>query len=143
MRLSRQFQACLFFLRKDFEHTKSTNNFHPLRSFYARKKPLPLSFFICLFLFLLVGFGWFAFLYAQNLFVKKKINRLEIVLVTSFYYTTVFDLFNVLSFWLVQSQQNDHYVFDSFKASTQVWFKTQLLIVKTLQLFSVRFQLRS
>ena len=37
MRLSGQFQACLFFLRKDFEREKSTKTqnkqFSPLRSF--------------------------------------------------------------------------------------------------------------
>ena len=39
MRLSRQFQACLFFLQKDFAHTKitktQTSDF--LRSLYAQK----------------------------------------------------------------------------------------------------------
>ena len=60
------------------------NHFHPLRSFCLRKKPLHFLFFVQLFLFLLVGFGWFAFFYAQNLFIKRKKNSLEIVLVTSF-----------------------------------------------------------
>ena len=60
-----------------------TNNFHPLRSFYARKKHCLYCFlFVYLFIFLLVGFGWFAFLCTQKLFVKKSL--LEIVLITSF-----------------------------------------------------------
>ena len=58
MRLSGQFQASLLrFLRKDFERTKNINEFHLLKRFYARKKPLPLLFFVRLFLILLVGFG--------------------------------------------------------------------------------------
>ena len=87
MRLSGQFQACLLFifLRNDLERIKSTNNFHSLRSSYLL---LYLLLFVCLFLFLWVGFGWFAFLYAQNLFVKNKINLLQIVLIASFYSTT-------------------------------------------------------
>ena len=35
-----------------------------------------------------VCFEFWCFFYAQNLFVKKE-NSLEIVLITSFYYTTV------------------------------------------------------
>ena len=35
-----------------------------------------------------VCFAFWCFFYAQNLFVKKE-NSLEIVLITSFYYTTV------------------------------------------------------
>ena len=45
----------IFFLRKDFERKKSTqtysNDFHPLSSFCAREKLLPLLFSVCLFLF--------------------------------------------------------------------------------------------
>ena len=88
MRLSGQFQASLLlFLRKDFGRTKKINDFDPLKSFYARKKSLPLLFFVRLFLILLVGFGWFAFFFAQNLFVKKII-WFEIALKASLYYTT-------------------------------------------------------
>ena len=36
----------------------------------------------------MVDFCVWVFLCARNLFVKKKINKLEIVLITSFYYTT-------------------------------------------------------
>ena len=76
MRLSGQFQVCLFIylfiLRKDFERTRASKPNHSLRTFCPCKKPLPLLFFVCLFLLLLVGFGGFAFLYAQNFFVKRK-----------------------------------------------------------------------
>ena len=65
------FKHVNFFLQKDFRRTKSNNDFHPIRRFNVAKKPLPLLFFVCLFLFLLVGFGWIAFLWAQNLFAKK------------------------------------------------------------------------
>ena len=63
-----------------------TNDFHPFRSFYARRKPLPLLFFVRLFLvclFFLIGFGWFAFFSRSKSFLKK-INWLEIVLIVSF-----------------------------------------------------------
>ena len=47
--------SVLFFLRKDFEHKKArkrkANDFHPLRSFCAREKLLPLLFSVRLFLF--------------------------------------------------------------------------------------------
>ena len=36
-------------------------------------------------------FAFWCILCARNHFVKKKINRLEIVLITSFYYTTSID----------------------------------------------------
>ena len=65
------FKHVNFFLQKDFRRTKSNNDFHPIRRFNVPKKSLPLMFFVRLFLFLLVGFGWIAFLYPQNLFAKK------------------------------------------------------------------------
>ena len=90
MRLSRQFQACFFFYEK-ISHTqkhsqvkinqqnkiKQTlnnkgNNFLLVQTSKRLK-------FVC--------FTFLCFLCAQNLFVKK-INKLETVLMTSFYYTT-------------------------------------------------------
>ena len=89
MRSSGTFQACLFFLRKGFERKKApkrkANDFQLLKSFCEGKK-----FFVvyCLLNFvLLVSFSLWVSFYAQNLFVKK-INKLEIVPITSFYYTT-------------------------------------------------------
>ena len=73
MRFSGQFQ----FFKKH-----KINNFPPLRSFYLQKL-LPLLFSVCLFLFCLLVLVCFKFLWAQNLF-RKKINRLQIVLITSF-----------------------------------------------------------
>ena len=68
-----------------------------------------------------------------------------------------FDLFEpskkLASFWLAQSQKNKYQLFELFKiikmitkflassnspVSNRLWFKTKLLLVKTLQLFSVR-----
>ena len=57
MRLLGQFQVCLLFfffenilsVKKTPKH--KTNDFHPLRSFCAREKLLPLLFFVCLILF--------------------------------------------------------------------------------------------
>ena len=73
-----QFQACLFFYEKvlsvkKHQHTKQKRQqFFTLLEVYA----LPLLFSI------------FVLFYAQNLFVKKKINRFEIVPLTSLCYTT-------------------------------------------------------
>ena len=57
----------IFFLRKYFEREKSTktqiNDFHPLRSFCARKKLLVLLSSICLFLFSQLILVWFKFLW--------------------------------------------------------------------------------
>ena len=89
MRLSGQFQACLFFYEKISRAQKSlkrkTNDFYPLR----REKLLPLLFSVCLICF----FGLLLVIVcARNLFVKKKkINRLEIVQIASFYNTTIID----------------------------------------------------
>ena len=76
MRLLGQFQASLFiylFYEKTLSFQKASKskatNF-PFSEVFMREKLLPLFFFVRLFVFLLVGFGWFAFFYAQNLFVK-------------------------------------------------------------------------
>ena len=68
MRLSGEFQACLLFYEKISSVKEvpkhKTNDFHPLRSFCARKKLLPFLLFayfclICVFC-------------VQNFFVKKN-----------------------------------------------------------------------
>ena len=75
MRLSRQFQVCLFFLRKDIKCTKSTkpkiNSFHPLRSFCARKTRC-LCCFCALIFVLLVGFCLISVFVHSRCFRKKK-----------------------------------------------------------------------
>ena len=78
MRLSGPFQACLFFLRKDFEHKKAPKR---LLEVFVHKKLLPLLFFVRLFLFC---WFWFdlRFLRSKS-FCKKKVNGLKIVLITS------------------------------------------------------------
>ena len=81
------------FLRRNFERKKSTKTqnkrFPPsqklLRSFCARKKLLPLLFFVHLILFCQFVFACDVFLCAQNFFVKKKINWLKIVLSSIIY----------------------------------------------------------
>ena len=85
MWLSGQFQDSLFFLRKDFECTKNakSNNFHLLRSFCARKIVAFAVF--CWFIFVFIGWFWLnlRFCALKNFFVKK-IDWLEIVLITSY-----------------------------------------------------------
>ena len=93
MRLSRQFQASLFFffnekilrLQKHSQaninhqnkikqtlNRKGNNFLHTQTSQRMKVSCFELRCYLC----------------AQNLFVKKKISRLEIVLITLFYYTT-------------------------------------------------------
>ena len=86
MRLSRQFPACLlFFLKKRFCVHKNTSQAkiseqnknkvtlnNKGNNLLCARKLLTCDMFLC----------------ARNLFVKK-INRLEIVLITSFYNTTI------------------------------------------------------
>ena len=64
---------------------RETNNLHPLKSFCAREKLLPLLVSVCLVLFcfvLLVDFAWI-YVFVRLKSFLEKINRLEIVLITS------------------------------------------------------------
>ena len=73
-----------------------TNDFHPLRSFCARKKPLLLLFFVRFFFILLVGFCLISVFVRLRFFrKKKKINRLSIVLIISVHYTSFFYCFRL------------------------------------------------
>ena len=75
MRLSGQFQA-------------KQMAFTPLEIF-VHIKMLPLLFSVCLILFHWLIFAYECFFYTKNkTFSKKKKSRLEIVLITSLYYTT-------------------------------------------------------
>ena len=66
LRLSEQIWVCL---------TSKTNTFVPHISFRAREKLLPLLFSVRLFLFCWLVFACEVFLCAQNLSVKKKVNK--------------------------------------------------------------------
>ena len=85
MRLSRQFQVCLlFFLTKRFLVHKNTSHLEA----YARVKNCCLC---CLALVYFCFVSWFLLVTCfcvREIFSSKKINRLEIVLITSLYYTT-------------------------------------------------------
>ena len=81
MRLSGPFQACLFFLRKDFEHKKAPKR---LLEVFVHKKLLPLLFFVRFFFCFVSWFGLICVFVHLKFFGKKKINRFEIVLITSF-----------------------------------------------------------
>ena len=85
MRLSKQFQDCLFFLAKRFRAHKIT----PHLEVYVRVKSYCLC---CLVLVYFCFVSWFllvAGFCGRKIFLsKKKKNRLEIVLITSIYYTT-------------------------------------------------------
>ena len=79
------------FLQKDYAHTKNiqrkTNDFHPLRNIRAHQK-CRLCCFLCAYFCFLSWFLLAGVFYAQNLFVKKKINRFEIVQIASINTTT-------------------------------------------------------
>ena len=66
LRLSEQIWVCL---------TSKTNTFVPHISFRAREKLLPLLLSVHLLLFCWSVFACEMFLCAQNLFVKKKVNK--------------------------------------------------------------------
>ena len=75
MRLSKKFEACLFFLRKSLERKRSTkhktNGFHPLRSFSTHEKLLFLLVSVCLNLFCRFIFACAVFFTREIFFVKK------------------------------------------------------------------------
>ena len=133
MRLSRQFQAWLFFLQKDFKckkknsqaninqqnkikHTldNSGNNFLHAQTSKRVK---------------VTCFAIWSFSCVQNLFVKKKINRLEIVLLTSLYYTTdmyPYQLTYQTSIYMHLSSfvticENLFFLWESFWTSSYLW----------------------
>ena len=83
----------LFKYFKCIKSTKrKTSDFYPLRSLCApRKKLSPLLLLLVSFCFISWFFVW-VFLYAWNLFIKKKnnkINRFKIIFITSITYTTL------------------------------------------------------
>ena len=86
MRLSRQFQVCLFFLRKNFEWKREYQNakqtISTLLEVFARKKIAPFTISYSLIFVLLVGFCLWCVFRVRKFFLKK-IFRLEIVLITS------------------------------------------------------------
>ena len=126
MRLSGQFQVCLFFfLRKDFERKKTHHKQKPTNKtkisnkkqqrwqYFAPKnfKGCETRFFCILVLF-----------YKQNFFVKKKkqskINRLEIALITSF----AMLLINSFNIWIVWICIEKYQYFLSYWNTTPYFF---------------------
>ena len=118
MRLSRQFQACLYFFAKRFcvlkKHQNAKQATFTLLENCARKKLLPCLFSVCLILFCWLMLAC-VFLCARNLFVKKKINRLEIVLITSFYYTTKLTMLLLLCTLSRRKKPNDYKIVERKK----------------------------
>ena len=82
------FKSVYFFYENNFKGEKNTkrktNDFHPLRSFCACKKMLPLLFSVPLFFFCKLIFACDVFYLRLKFFRKKKISWLEIVLITSY-----------------------------------------------------------
>ena len=85
MSLSGKFQACLIFYEKIAQKAQNVKQKTFTLLEVCARKNLLLS--VSLFLFCWSIFACDVFLCERNLFVKK-INRLEIVPITSLYYTT-------------------------------------------------------
>ena len=81
-----------FFLTKRFFQTKSTKasnkQLPPSQKLLCTKKPRCLCCFLFVYFCLLVGFAFICIFMRSRFFEKKKINRLEIVLIASIHYTT-------------------------------------------------------
>ena len=117
MRLSRQFQACLYFFAKRFCVLKKYQNAKQatftLLENCARKKLLPCLFSVCFILFCSLMLACM-FLCARNLFLKK-INRLEIVLITSFYYTAKLTMLLLICTLSRREKPNDYKIVERKK----------------------------
>ena len=70
------------------KHQTQNKRLLPSKKFLRAQKIVAFVVSVCLILFRWLIFACDVFLSARNLFVKKKINRLEIVTRTSFYHTT-------------------------------------------------------
>ena len=94
MRLSGKLQASLFFFNEKIlslqKASKRKITYFPRLWSFLCKTLLALLFFVRLFVVLLVGFGWFTFLYAQNLLVKKENKLVKKCPDSLIYYTTPF-----------------------------------------------------
>ena len=107
MRLSRQFQACLSFFTKRFRSHEKHQNVKQatftLLKICAHERLLPLLLSVCLILFCWLMFACECFFLRVKFFREKNINRLKIVLITSFHYSTLNNLKHRL---LLQAKQN-------------------------------------
>ena len=97
------FKPVFFFFYEKISHAqeapkRKTNNFHPLRSLWAQNFVLFVN--VCLWVFLCV----------RNLFVKK-INRLEIFLITSLHFTTSKKFIKKMFFFSLLFLSRDHSVY--------------------------------
>ena len=86
--------------QKALKHKQAT---FTLLEVCAREKLLPLLFSVCLILFCWLMFACECFFLRVKFFREKNINRLKIVLITSFHYSTLNNLKHRL---LLQAKQN-------------------------------------
>ena len=136
MRLSRQFQASLFFLTKRFCARKNTSHLEA----YAHRKNCCLC---CLVLAYFCFVSWFLLVTcfcAREIFSSKKINRLEIVLITSFYNTTSvypyqstyreFICTHLFSFVIIC--ENLFFLWEHFWISSYLWSSVRIYFFESL-----------
>ena len=125
----------IFFMKRFHKH-KNTS----LRSLCTHEKLLPLLFSFSLFLFLLLIFVYDVFLCTWNLFLKKKIIRLEIVLITSLCYTaraylcqpTYWEFIWMHLFLFVIIWENLFFLWESFWISSYLWSSGRIYFFKSL-----------
>ena len=97
----------------------------------------------CLVLAYFCFVSWFSFVTyfcAREIFPSKKINRLEIVLITSFYNTTEVYLYQpiyreficTLSFWFMIICENLFFLSESFSISSYLWSSVRIYSFKSL-----------
>ena len=140
MRLSGQFQACLFvyFLTKRFRAHKNTSHLEV----YLRVKNCCLC---CLVLAYFCSVSWFSLvtcICARIIFSsKKKINRLEIVRIASFCNTTkvypyqpTYRKFTCTHLFLfVIICENLFFLWESFWISSDLWSSVRIYFLKPLR----------
>ena len=98
------FKPVYFFYKKISRTQKSPKRKQATFSeVYTHEKLLPLLFSVCLILFCWLMFACECFFLRVKFFREKNINRLKIVLITSFHYSTLNNLKHRL---LLQAKQN-------------------------------------
>ena len=98
------FKPVYFFYKKISRTQKSPKRKQATFSeVYTHEKLLPLLFSVCLILFCWLMFACECFFLHVKFFREKNINRLKIVLITSFHYSTLNNLKHRL---LLQAKQN-------------------------------------
>ena len=128
MAISSLFFFFFFFFDKKISHAH-------VRSLCRHEKLLPLLFSVSLFLF----FSWFLLVTcfcAREIFLSKEISRLEIVMITSFYYTTLLYYYReficMCLFLFVIMCEDLFFLWESFWIFFYLWLSLRIYFLKPL-----------